>query len=516
MRSLKEIKKMAVKAAAAAFLLLGAVGVVSYASEADTAKTPFVLTLNTSTTGVFPRGVSYEGISLEGKTLEEAKSEISDYIEDRQSRYMVWNIVGNTYEYSASSFGVACTNAEIVSSLDNLTMSGNIVEQYKKQKDMDVNPVDLDLQFSLDTQTLHDTISEYTSTLSRTVSNASVKRENAQFVVTEAVNGIAFDTEAIYNELTGMINDFSTADPINYTFPYTETPATYTSADFAFSELPLGSFYTDGLGDKNRRNNIARAAEGMNGRIFYPGETISALDLYGAVTTENGYAEAPGYNQGRVEMVVGGGVCQVTTILYNAVLRAELEVAYRKNHSMMVNYVYPGMDAMVAPQDNSDFKFVNSSNHPIYIEAYVVDDRICINIWGIEERDANRSVRFRTEILSVSWPETLYNIVVNDSECQVGEVRVNYKHKVEVEVHPALSCVSYKQIYIDGQLVEETELNRDSYKAASGLIYRASDCNVSASARPGNAGEAMVFPYIGWTIDISVTTLGGEDWPYYE
>ena len=80
MRSLKEIKKRAAKAAAVAFLLLGAVGVVSYASEADTAKTPFVLTFNTSTTGVFPRGVSYEGISLEGKTLEEAKSEISDYI----------------------------------------------------------------------------------------------------------------------------------------------------------------------------------------------------------------------------------------------------------------------------------------------------------------------------------------------------------------------------------------------------------------------------------------------------
>lgn len=64
--------------------------------------------------------------------------------------------------------------------------------------------------------------------------------------------------------------------------------------------------------------------------------------------------------------------------------------------------------------------------------------------------------------------------------------------------------------------MEEKELNRDNYKAASGLIYRASDCNVSASARPGNAGEAMVFPYIGWTIDISVTTPGGGEWPYYE
>lgn len=517
MRSLGTVGKRVAKGTTAALVLLGTVSAVSYASEADTSQAKaFTLNYNTSTTGVFPKGVSYEGISLEGKTLEEAKSEISDYIEDRQSRYMAWEILGNQYEYNASSFGVACTNAEIVDELDDLVLCGNIVEQYKKQKDMDVNPVDLDFQFSVDTQTLHDTISQYTSSLSRTVSNATVKRENAQFVVTEAVNGIAFDTEAIYNELLTLISDSATADPINYTFPYTETPATYTSADFAFSELPLGSFYTDGLGDANRRGNIARAAENMNGRIFYPGETISALDLYGAVTVENGYAEAPGYNQGRVENTIGGGVCQVTTTLYNAVLRAELDVTYRKNHSMMVNYVYPGMDAMVAPQDNSDFKFVNSSNHPIYIEAYVTGDRICINIWGIEERPANRSVQFRTEILSVSWPSTLYNIVVNDTECQLGNVRVNYKHKVEVEVHPALSCVSYKQVYIDGQLVEETELNRDTYKEASGLIYRASDCNVSASVREGNPGESLVFPYIGWTIDISVTALDGTPWPYYE
>ena len=517
MRSLKTMGKRAVKGMAAAFVLIGAAAVVSYASEADnTQDGAFELSLNTSTTGVFPRGVSYAGISLEGKTLEEAKSEISDYIDDRQSRYMVWNILGSTYEYNGGSFGVSCTNADIVSELDDLTMSGNIVEQYKKQKDMDVNPVNLDLQFSLDTQTLHDTISQYTASLTRSVSNATVTRVDAQFVVTEAVNGIAFDTEAIYNELLALISDFSTADPISYTFPYTETPAQYTSADFAFSALPLGSFYTDGLGDAGRRTNIARAAENMNGRVFYPGETISALDLYGAVTTENGYAEAPGYNQGKVENVVGGGVCQVTTTLYNAVLHAELDVTYRKNHSMMVNYVYPGMDAMVSPQDNADFTFVNSSNYPIYIEAYITGDRICINIWGVEQRAENRSVRFRTEILSISWPSTLYNIVVNDTECQTGGVRVNYKHKVETEVHPALSCVSYKQVYIDGQLVEETELNRDTYKESPGLIYRASDCNVTASVRPGNAGENVVFPFIGWTIDISVTTLSGAEWPYYQ
>ena len=491
-------------------------GISSYASQADTAS--FEMTLNHSIHGVFGRGVSYEGISLEGKTLEEAQEEIADYIQSRQKRYMQWNILGNIYEYDGNSFGVVCTNQEIVSRLNDLVISGNIVEQYKKQKDADVNPVNLDFEFTFDSNVLHDTVLNYATVLTRTVSDATIQRVNAQFVVTEAVNGIAFDAEAIYNELFALISDFSTTEQINYTFPYVETPAQYTSSDFNYAQLPLGSFYTDGLGDEYRRKNIQIAVNNMNGRIFYPGETISALSMYGAVTRENGYEEAPGYNQGKVEAVVGGGVCQVTTTLYNAVLRAELTVPQggRKQHSMMVNYVDPGMDAMVAPQDNSDFIFVNSSNYPIYLEAYVYGDRICINIWGVEERPQNRSVRFRTEILSISWPDVPYDIIVDDTKCQTGEVRVDYKHKVEVEVHPALKCISYKQVYVDGQLVEETALNHDSYRAAPGLIYRASDCNVEASVRAGNEGEALVFPYIGWTVDISVTTMDNEEWPYYE
>ena len=121
MRSFSIMGKRAAKGLAVAFVLLGAVSAVSYASEADTSQTKaFTLDYNTRTIGVFPKGVSYEGISLEGKTLDEAKSEISDYIEDRQSRYMAWTILGSTYEYNASSFGVACTNADIVNELDDL------------------------------------------------------------------------------------------------------------------------------------------------------------------------------------------------------------------------------------------------------------------------------------------------------------------------------------------------------------------------------------------------------------
>lgn len=514
MKSFRIVRKRAVRGIIFAVLVLGAVRITAPAAETESK--PYDLTLNTTVTGVFPRGVSYEGISLEGKTLEEAKSEIETYVSSRLMRYMTWNVLGNTYEYDGGSFATACPNYDIVNQLDDLTMSGNLVEQYKKQKDLDENPVNLDFEFTINADLILDQVQGYAGILSRSAANASVTRQSGQFIVTEAVNGISFDVNTIYNELVALISDFSTADPISYTFPYTETPAVYNSSHFNFSAVPLGSFSTSGLGDEDRRRNIELAAENMNGRVIYPGETASALNMYGAVTAENGYREAPGYNQGKVEMTIGGGVCQITTTLYNAVLRAELTVGYRKNHSMMVNYVSPGMDAMVSPKDNSDFTFVNSTNYPIYIESYVTGDSVCVNIWGVEERPASRSIGFTTEIYEVSWPAVLYNVVADDSKCQVGEVRVNYKHLVDVEVHPSLHCQSYKLVYDNGVLVETIPLNEDRYREMTGTIYRASDCNVSASVRPAEAGENAVFPYIGWTVELAITTLSGEEWPYYE
>ena len=108
----------------------------------------------------------------------------------------------------------------------------------------------------------------------------------------------------------------------------------------------------------------------------YPGEEYSVLEHITPFTEANGYKLAGSYLNGQVVDSLGGGICQVSTTLYNAVLRAELNVTERHNHSMVVTYVDKSADAAIAESAGKDFRFVNNTEHPIYIEGYTHDKKI--------------------------------------------------------------------------------------------------------------------------------------------
>ena len=474
------------------------------------------LTFNKKTVGVFGRGVSYEGISLEGKTYDEAISEINQYVDDRLTRYMQLDVLGYQYDYDGTSFNTTWVNKEVVDQLKDLTMKGSIIEQYKKQKDLDQSPVDLQFEFSFDEDAVRTTISDYVAHYSQEPKNATVTRQDGQFIVTEGVTGIAFDTEAICTSLLAQMKDFSTAEDIRYSFPFTETPPAYDSSCFNFSATPLGSYTTYKLGDSARTKNIALSAYYMNGSVFYPGEKASALTMFKDITTENQYEMGLGYSQGKVVPSLGGGICQTTTTLYNAVLLAELQVATRRSHSMIISYVPPALDATVDYPSRSDFSFYNSTNYPIYIESYVNGDSVTVNIWGVEERPANRQVYYTSEIVSeLRWTNPLYTQVVDDSVCQVGEVNVMYKQKTTVDPHPGFTANSYKHVVVDGVEQSVEPLNMGIvYGASAGVLYRASDCTVTAEPYSTTSSWAS-FPNLGIAFRIDTWNLEGEQWPYY-
>ena len=104
---------------------------------------------------------------------------------------------------------------------------------------------------------------------------------------------------------------------------------------------------------------------------------------------------------GKVVQSSGGGICQVSTTLYNAVILAELEVTQRQPHSMLVDYVKPSMDAAIAG-DYKDLKFKNNTETPIYIEGYISGGNLTFTIYGKETRNANRSIEFVSETLSTT------------------------------------------------------------------------------------------------------------------
>ncbi len=461
---------------------------------------------------VFQKGISIEGQSLEGMSIAQAKTWIEDYVKTRQERAITLTVfTDNEFCYNGKSFETSWKNPEIVDTLTSYVSQGNFVDQYKKQKDLECSKIDLSIEMGINEELVKAEVTALAEHFNIDPLNATVRRENGGFVVSPEIVGKLFEADTITEELVELITDFDNAELLLYDLPYTEIVPEYRAEHFNFSPNPLGSYSTGNLGDQARVTNLAKSAEGINGTVVYPGEEVSALALYGDMTAANGYQMAPGYEQGKQVMTIGGGICQTSTTLYNALLLAELEITERHNHSMMVTYVPPGLDAAVAP-GVKDLKFRNNLNHPIYLQSYVANGQIAVVIWGVEERPANRQVSYFHVVESCTFPDPLYNVVVDDSKVTFGpNARVGQKITAPVETHPEVRAKSYKRVTVNGVVTEETRLNSDYYEPMRGLLYVASDCTVVNDKVQSNSPDA-VYRYLGWSIYHGVFFKDGSPW----
>lgn len=144
----------------------------------------------------------------------------------------------------------------------------------------------------------------------------------------------------------------------------------------------IGSFTTKTTGNAVRNKNIKLAAAALNGTVLQPGEEFSFNKTVGQRTEAKGYGGAPAYNSGEVVTEVGGGVCQVSSTLYNAVFRSGLTTTYRRSHTFAPSYVTPGTDATVS-WPGPDYQFINDSKHAIGIRAWYEDQTVTVQIYGV-------------------------------------------------------------------------------------------------------------------------------------
>ena len=164
---------------------------------------------------------------------------------------------------------------------------------------------------------------------------------------------------------------------------------------------------------------------------------------------------AGSYVSGKVVDSLGGGICQVSTTLYNAVLLAELEVTERYNHSMIVGYVDPSADAAIAESSGKDFKFVNNTDAPIYIEGYTHDKQITFNIYGKETRAAGHSVRYESEVLETITPPA--DQIYADAGQPIGYI-------VTESAHIGYKARLWKITMENGVEVSREQVNSSTYK----------------------------------------------------
>ena len=175
----------------------------------------------------------------------------------------------------------------------------------------------------------------------------------------------------------------------------------------------LGKYSSPHTNNSNRNNNLKLACKALNGLVLYPGETFSYNQALGKRTTEKGYLPAGAYSSGEVVETVGGGICQVSSTLYFAVLKADLQIVSRTNHGMTVGYMPLGFDATV-DWGLVDFKFKNNTDYPIRIEASVSGGYVNIKIIGTDLRDYDVKVFY--EVNETYEYDTIYREMYADNE----------------------------------------------------------------------------------------------------
>ena len=211
--------------------------------------------------------------------------------------------------------------------------------------------------------------------------------------------------------------------------------------------------------NKNRTTNLILAAGKINGTVLLPGEEFSYNGVVGKRTVEAGYKNAATYSNGQVVDDIGGGICQISSTLYDAAVFANMDITVRRNHQFVTSYLPAGKDATVV-WGSQDFKFKNSRKYPVRITATVSGGVATVQIWGVKE-DVEYDISIETKQISTIKYTTQY---IEDPSLPAGTQKVTQAGANGRKVQ------AYKVMKLNGQVVSRTLLSTDTYRAMTRIV----------------------------------------------
>lgn len=426
-------------------------------------------------------GVLIQGMDLSGMNKAEAVEAVERYIEETLRPVQVTLLTSNNTEVQVTvgDLGISWSNPQILDEALAIGTEGNVITRYKVLKDLQREPVNYELTFSYDINSINEILTQQCSQYDQQVINATLKRENGAFTVIEGQTGYYLDVELSIDTVYDYMTQEWDLQPCTIALDVTVTEPRGTAQELDQVTDLLGSFTTSfSSSGADRSANVTNGCRLIDGTTLYPGEEFSTYEKVAPFTQKNGYYMAGSYLNGKVVDSLGGGICQVSTTLYNAVLKAELEVTERHNHSMIVTYVEPSADAAIAESSGKDFKFVNNLDIPVYIEGIIQGKTITFNIYGHETRSSSRKVTYESKVLEVINPpgELLY--------AEAGQP-IGYLVKGD-SAHIGYKAQLWKVVTENGVEVERTQINSSSYKMVP------SSYHVGVATADPNAYAAIV------------------------
>lgn len=404
-------------------------------------------------------GVQISGFHMENRSIKEDEALIkAQYIDPLMKKSITIEANDKSYtlnnsklikEYAIESPVIKSSNMQEKPSLHEKSMilKKGISELYN-------------VGFTYDESYIRDSIIAIKNDFKQEAVNASIQSVSDENIkVNPATKGYKLDVDKLEKEIKEKLNNKNNGD-IRIKAPIMESEAVIPTDKISSINAKVSSFSTGfSSSTYERSNNIELAAKLINGKLLLPGEVFSFNDIVGERTKERGFMMAPVVVAGEIDSGIGGGICQVSSTLYNAVLSTGIKPIERTNHSLPSSYVKLGLDATV-DWGNIDFKFSNTLNYPMYIEAYTKDKNLYINIYSNSSL-LNRKYVISSKVYKTIEPATK---IVKDPNLSEGKTSPIKQGRNGYMVRVT------RDTYENERLVASEIISDDKYPAVQGII----------------------------------------------
>ncbi|MBZ9623370.1 VanW family protein [Clostridium sp. FP2] len=329
---------------------------------------------------VYPN-TKIEDIDVSGRTLDESKRLITQKYGDAILKKNITIKTSNKdYKLNYSKLNARYNIEDIVKQAFDYGKNLNLFDKYKVIK----NPTahQYNLKFIYDPAPIKKFISTIKKEIEIGSKDASISLINDNFQIIPDKKGIKLLDDKLEKIILSNVNGNINSKDIVESAPTEKVLANITSDKLENIDAKISSFSTSYTSsDSARSTNIELSAKSINSKLLMPGETFSFNKTVGNSSTDRGYKLAPVIVGKKLELASGGGVCQVSTTLYNAILRANISSVERYKHSLHSSYIGVGMDATIA-YGILDYRFKNTHSYPIYIEAITQNKNVTFNVYS--------------------------------------------------------------------------------------------------------------------------------------
>lgn len=403
-------------------------------------------------------GIKIENIDIGGKSKQEAIKLLQDKKElEIDDSKMELSYGDSKYHIQIRDLGFKYDYEKAVDQAHSLARKGKNIDRLKAIRALKKNKKNIELESTYDKEKAQEVIAPIRDEINREKVEASYKFNGGNPEITDEVIGRQIDEEQLKELINNNVYELKPIEiPVNNIEPVR------TRAALERINGIIGEFKTNFPNSSpGRKENIQISAQAVSNRgVIMPGETASFNEMTGARSKANGYKEAIVIEEGNYTDGVGGGVCQTSTTLYNALLRADLTIVARGPHSIPAKYVPYGQDAAVA-YDYLDLKFKNDFDFPIYINSIYTGSSVIFQVYG-DKNVKNYGVEIASETVE-TVPSQAETVV--DNSLAPGQKEVVQYGRTGYKVN------TYKSIVRDGKAEERKLITRDYYRPKN-TVYR--------------------------------------------